>query len=86
MSRKELLEKVRAEQIVGVVREDSADVAEAVADATAVTVWEMQTGGQLLTLRMPSVRHVAFSPNGRLLVGSDDAAVQVWDAGDAARE
>ena len=35
MSRKELLEKVRAEQIVGVVREDSADAAEAVADAYA---------------------------------------------------
>jgi 2-dehydro-3-deoxyphosphogluconate aldolase / (4S)-4-hydroxy-2-oxoglutarate aldolase len=35
MSRKELLEKVRAEQIVGVVREDSVDAAEAVADAYA---------------------------------------------------
>lgn len=35
MSRKELLEKVRSEQIVGVVREDSADSAEAVADAYA---------------------------------------------------
>src|ERR1700694_377610 len=35
MSRKELLEKVRSEQIVGVVREDSADAAEAVADAYA---------------------------------------------------
>jgi 2-dehydro-3-deoxyphosphogluconate aldolase / (4S)-4-hydroxy-2-oxoglutarate aldolase len=35
MSRKELLEKVRAEQIVGVVREDSAESAEAVADAYA---------------------------------------------------
>ena len=35
MSRKELLEKVRSEQIVGVVREDSAEAAEAVADAYA---------------------------------------------------
>ena len=35
MSRKELLERVRSEQIVGVVREDSADAAEAVADAYA---------------------------------------------------
>jgi 2-dehydro-3-deoxyphosphogluconate aldolase/(4S)-4-hydroxy-2-oxoglutarate aldolase len=33
MSRKLLLEKVRHEQVVGVVREDSAEVAEAVADA-----------------------------------------------------
>ncbi|HEU4521661.1 MAG TPA: bifunctional 4-hydroxy-2-oxoglutarate aldolase/2-dehydro-3-deoxy-phosphogluconate aldolase [Thermoanaerobaculia bacterium] len=35
MSRKELLERVRAEQIVGVVREDSAEAALAVADAYA---------------------------------------------------
>ena len=35
MSRKELLSRVYAEQIVGVVREDSAEVAEAVAEAYA---------------------------------------------------
>lgn len=35
MSRKELLERVRAEQIVGVVREDSKEAAMAVADAFA---------------------------------------------------
>ena len=35
MSRKELLAKVYSEQIVGVVREDSAEVGEAVADAYA---------------------------------------------------
>ena len=35
MSRKELLERVRAEQIVGVVREDSKEAAIAVADAFA---------------------------------------------------
>lgn len=35
MSRKELLERVHAEQIVGVVREDSAEAARAVADAFA---------------------------------------------------
>jgi WD40 repeat protein len=47
-----------------------------------VTVWEIRSGRELLTLRghARAVKSLTFSPNGRFLAsGGDDALVKVWD-------
>jgi WD40 repeat protein len=47
-----------------------------------VTVWDAQTGHELLTLEgHGDVTGVAFSPDGhRLAAGSADGKVTIWDA------
>jgi len=80
MSRKELLARVYSEQIIGVVREDSAEAAEAVANAYAVNGIRIIE----ITMTTPDAIELMASLNERFGAQIDIAAGTVRSTNDAA--